>query len=202
MSKKEIGFTDTLKLRTDSTSQISLLKKFFLYKAQSIKKSKKEIEIDFGFGPNKWEEKNNLIVLTGPLNKHYFQKQVKTNSDINIDEINKNIHGPESTLEQINPNLLVGKWFVYKRINTENKKINRQTMISSISFEQKESVIGNAKMVSGGPDTECSVSLNSNGNIILTPKNQQNSLLKVFKQSEDELILEDESGIRYFLKKE
>lgn len=203
-NKQNLDYNDTFYLKSDSTGQVFLQKNHFLYKVVNAAKVDKKLIVNFGYGPNEWMVQKDNIVLADSLPKYYryFQLQPKRLPAFDFNEKQKAIDGPDKEISKIDESKLIGNWFVYKRINTGNKELNRKEMVSSFKFEQNGDILGNARMVNGGAKTDCKIKMGKDGRLMLTNSEGQSSSLKVFKQTENEIIFEDEHGIKCFLKKD
>lgn len=133
---------------------------------------------------------------------HVFARQPKDRSaaDASASLIDRTM--PAKPVNTIDAALLTGEWEAYnrKRKDGGKGKINYKTLIKTISF-RADAPENNRGFVSANNGTgKYAIKALKGGEIIITDEKGAQHHITVWKLTKDELILEDEDGILYFMK--
>jgi len=108
---------------------------------------------------------------------------------------------PEKPVNTIDTKLLDGQWQTYKRQQKDGKpgKLDYGAMIKTVSYMSATDQNGNNYVLTSNGDKRSIKSL-ENANIIVTDANKASHHIIVWKLTKDELVIEDENGILYYMK--
>lgn len=133
---------------------------------------------------------------------HIFARQLKDQSaaDATLSLIDRTL--PQKPVNSIDPALLTGKWEAYNRKRKDGQpgKINYKTLIKSITFHTaiQDNSYGSISTQNG--TVKAIKALKGSDIIIMDADEKKEHPIIVRKLTKEELIIEDEDGILYYLK--
>lgn len=198
--KKEQGFTDTLRLSGVNKQSMMLRKGAFQYKGEV-----NNDVLDLGY-TNMHIIKNTSeeIQLGDEDYIHIFSREQKDLSAADAVVKKNEIDLPEKPVQEVRLPWLYGSWNAYKRTgkNGPLQKLDYKKLITGLTVtEQKDKEGYMGTVVAGGSAPLYLVRECQGSTIRLTdPADQSVHSLTVWRQSADELVVEDEYGIIYYMK--
>jgi hypothetical protein len=194
LDKKPVTYTDTMRLLDVNKESMSLRKGSFLYKGTISNDLLDFGHLSFGIMKNNKEE----IRLRNEEFIHVFSREAKDMSAADAAAKKEAIDLPARPVDRIELSDLYGVWEVYKRQgrNGPLPKIDYHTLITRLSLSQGNGTLGTAS--AGGQQYQ--VRETKSSDLILVDKDQKEHSLKVWRLSKEELVIEDENGIIYYMK--
>lgn len=198
LNKKPVSYTDTLRLLQVTKESMSIRKGSFLYKGTISNDLLDFGYLTFGIVKNNKEE----IRLRDEEFFHIFSREAKDMSAADAATKKQGIDLPAKPVDNISLPILTGIWEVYKR-NSRNgplPQVNYATLITGLSvFEHNpDAPIGSVS--AGGKEPLYLIKEIKGSDLIVTDTAQKEHRLKVWRLSKEELVIEDESSIIYYLK--
>lgn len=195
LKEKSVTYTDTLHILKIEKNEVSLRDNGFLYKAK-IEKDK----LDFLYRSFKIVKNNDKeIRLKDEEYIYVFSREAKDMSAADAPSGATRLAIPSTPVNNLNLEEIEGKWKAYKRENRNgpSNQISVKKMITSFSFDSSDSEV----VLNGNESNAFKLVSEPNGVLKLTNQEAQVRTFIVWKLDSDELILEDEDNIVYFLKK-
>ncbi|WP_118976280.1 hypothetical protein [Taibaiella koreensis] len=199
LKQKAVAYTDTLRLSDITKESLNMRRGSFLYKG-TIQNDL----LDMGaltYGIDK--QTNNEIRLRDEEFIHVFSREARDLSAADAAAGKAAIDLPAQPVSAIDMTLLRGSWEVYKRKgkNGPLPKIDYSTLIKGLKTGEAtgEKAIGT---VSGGQGTGplYTIIKAEASDLVVADAAQKEHKIKVWRLSDSELVIEDESGIVYYLK--
>lgn len=200
LKKKEVSFSDTLRLSEVGKESMLLRKGAFQYKG-AINND----VLDLGY-TNLHIIKNNKeeIQLGDEDYIHIFTRESKDMSAADAAVKKAGIDLPSAPVEKIDHELLKGTWEAYKRSgrNGPLEKIDYATLIKTLSFElqKPEDYYGTITAGASADTPLYSIKDTKGSDLITDGRDKKEHRIKVWRLTADELVIEDESGILYYMK--
>ncbi len=198
---KEVSFEDTLYLQRPNQQEILLRKGAFMYKGKVDKKKLDMGYITYSIVKDNDEE----IQIQDNDYIHVFKKDQKDQSASDAAAKQKEIDLPAEPVKDINYTLLAGEWEAYKRTGKNGPllKIDYQTLIKTLVFssEPKDGYYGYITTNFIGGNVLYSIKGKEGSNLLTDNNIHKEARIKVWKLDDQELILEDENGILYYMKR-
>ncbi len=198
LNKKPVSYTDTLRLLQVTKESMSIRKGAFLYKGTISNDLLDFGYLTFGIVKNSKEE----IRLRDEEFFHIFSREAKDMSAADAAAKKQAIDLPDKPVDNISMPMLTGIWQVYKRSSRNGPlpKVDYATLITGLSiFEHNpEAHIGSVS--AGSKEPLFLIKEIKAPDLIVTDTTQKEHRLKVWRLSQEELVIEDENSIIYYLK--
>lgn len=198
-NKKNIPYTDTMRLLNVSKESMHLRKGSFLYKGEISNDL-----LDFGYEQyGIMRQTKEEIRLRDENYIHIFSREARDLSAADAAERRKAMMLPEQPVDSISRQLLSGIWEVYKREGKNGPLTNPDysTMITRVTVASDNGELRWGS-INGGLSQEIlyTISGASGPDLLIRDTAQQEQRIKVWRLSKEELVLEDARGIIYYLK--
>jgi hypothetical protein len=199
-SNKAVSYTDTLRLSDVTKDGMNIRKGAFQYKGQ-ISNDLLEIgDLQFGIMKNNREE----IQLRDEEFIHFFAREKKDMSAADATASKANIDLPATPVSTIDKNILNGNWEAYKRAGRSGPltKVDYKTLIKTLTFDMQKpgNYYGSVTTNFIGGEALYFIKDINASNLVTDDKNKKEHLIKVWRLTPDELVIEDENGIVYYMK--
>jgi hypothetical protein len=200
-SGKTIPYQDTLFLQKSAPSEISIRKGSFMYKGEVKGKM-----LELGHISYKIEKNNDKeIRLKDEDVLHIFTKAVKDTSAMDAIVRMPAIALPAAPVSALDPAVLQGEWEAYKRSgkNGPLTNIDYSKLIKAMSFypEPKEGNLGSVYITVKSNHPLYQVREIKAPYLAVADEEHKMHKLTVWKSDKEELIIEDEAGIIYYMKR-
>lgn len=201
LKDKKVSYTDTLYLQMLNKEEANLRKGSFQYKGKIDKKI-----FDLGYLTYKvLKNKDEEIQLQDDEFIHFFSKETKDLSAADAQTKMAAIELPADPVKYLDPAVLNGNWEAYKRTGKKGpqEKIDYKTLIKTLSFNKEKTDEGYGKVTTNyiGGATLYTIKEIKAPSLVVEDTDGKEHLIKVWKLSEQELIMEDEYGIVYYMKR-
>lgn len=201
LREKKVSYTDTLYLQMLNKEEANLRKGSFQYKGKIDKKIFDLGYITYKVLKNKEEE----IQLQDDEFIHIFTREAKDKSAVDAQSKMAAIELPANPVKDLDPELLNGDWEAYKRSgkNGPLEKVDYKTLIKTLSFNKEKTEGGYGKLTTNfiGGAALYTIKETKAPSLVVEDADGKEHLIKVWKLSEEELIIEDEYGIIYYMKR-
>ncbi len=196
LDKKPVTYSDTMRLLDVNKESMSLRKGSFMYKGTISNDLLDFGHLTFGIMKNTKEE----IRLRDEEFIHVFSREAKDMSAADAAAKKEAIDLPSKPVDRIELTTLYGIWDVYKRQgrNGPLPKVDYNTLITRLSIPQGNAGGNLGTASTGGQQYQVREAKGSN--LIIADKDQKEHLLKVWRLSKEELVIEDENNIIYYMK--
>ena len=198
--KKSVTYTDTFYLNSVSKSEMNLRRGSFIYKGKLEGRILQLGHIAYIVLKNTTEE----IHLQDEDFIHIFTREIKDQSAADASKKIAAINLPEKPVSEIKHELLNGDWESYKRASKKGplEKIDYKTLIKTLSFglQKPEDYHGSITTTFVGGQALYYIRETKGANLVVDDKEKKEHLIKVWKLTEEELIIEDENEIVYYMK--
>lgn len=200
LKKKAVSYADTLRLSDVTQDAMNVRKGAFQYKGSIANDV-----LDVGYliyQIMKFTKEE--IWLRDEENIHVFTRESKDMSAADASIKKAGIDLPASPVSNIDHQLLKGNWEAYKRSgrNGPLEKVNYKTLLKTLSFElqKPEDYYGSITTNFIGGDVLYYIKGTVAPNLVVDDKDKKEHLIKVWKLTSEELVIEDENGIIYYMK--
>jgi hypothetical protein len=198
LDKKPVSYTDTLRLQEVTKESMSIRKGSFLYKGTISNDLLDFGYLTFGIMKSSKEE----IKLRDEEFIHIFTREAKDMSAADAAAKKEAIDLPARPVDNISPELLAGVWEVYKRQgrNGPLAKIDYTTLITRLSVPEQKTGEPTGTVSTGGGKNLYQIKESKGSDLIATDAAQKEHRIKVWRLSKEELVIEDENNIIYYMK--
>ncbi len=198
--KKEIAYTDTLFLTYSGGEDIGIRKGGFVYNGKIIKNKLSLGYLEFDVLSKKEDE----ITLAADGNIHIFTRVLLDKSAADAYVKLKENELPTTVISAIDQDLLKGEWEAYRRVsrNGPMSQTDFKLLIKKAVFFD-ESQGGKLGLLYSTSPEDClyAVTAIEGGTLATQTGAGETVALKVFKADGKELIIEDQHGVLYFMRK-
>ncbi len=200
INQKDIAYTDTLFLTYNGGEEMGIRKGGFVYNGKVSQNKLNLGHIAFDVLSNTANE----IKLAKDSNIHIFTRVLldKSASDAPA-KIKENVL-PTNVVSSIDFNLLKGEWEAYKRVSRSGPlpKVDFNLLIKkAIFYDGVQNEISGVFYATTKENYLYAVTQSENGTLISNTKEGKTIVLKVFLADGKELIVEDQYGVLYFMRK-
>lgn len=198
LHQKEVSFTDTFYLNDVTAKSLYLRKGAFQYKGTINKRT-----VDLGYITLSIEKRtDNEIQLKDDQFIHIFTRQLKEQSAADAALKKTEIALPATPVQQISLPMISGKWEAYKREGKDGPlpKVDYTTLITRVIVTGKDSIGHYGQVYTNKALPAYQITAIQDSNIIAMDKNNAIRRFTVWRLSPDELVLEDENHIVYYMK--
>jgi hypothetical protein len=200
LSNKAVAYTDTLRLSDVSKDGMNIRRGAFQYKGQISNDLFEVGDLQFGIMKNDMNE----IQLRDEEFIHIFTREKKDMSAADAVARKANIDLPAMPVEAIDKNLLNGNWEAYKRGSRTGplSKVDYKSLIKTLSFDMQKpgDYYGTFTTNFIGGEALYSIKDIKASDLVADDKNKKEHLIKVWRLTAEELVIEDENGIVYYMK--
>lgn len=200
LTNKVVAYTDTLRLSDITKDGLNIRKGSFQYKGQISNDVLDVGDLQFGIMKNTKEE----IQLRDEEFIHFFSREQKDMSAADATVSKANIDLPAAPVGIIDKNLLDGNWEAYKRNSRTGPlaKVDYKTLIKTLTFNAQKSgdYYGTVTTNFIGGEALYFIKDIKASDLVADDKNKKEHLLKVWRLTPDELVIEDGNGIVYYMK--
>ena len=200
LSNKAVSYTDTLRLSDVSKDEMNIRRGAFQYKGQISNDLFEVGDLQYGIMKNDKEE----IQLRDEEFIHIFTREKKDVSAADAVASKANIDLPATPVETIDKNMLNGNWEAYKRSSRSGPlaKVDYKTLIKTLTFDMQkpDNYYGAVTTNFIGGEALYSIKDIKAADLVTDDKNKKEHLIKVWRLTLDELVIEDENGIVYYMK--
>lgn len=200
LSNKAVSYTDTLRLSDITKDGMNIRKGSFSYKGQISNDVLDVGDLQFGIMKNNKEE----IQLRDEEFIYVFAREKKDMSAADATASKANIDLPAAPVMTIDMNILNGNWEAYKRSSRSGplSKVDYKTLIKTLTFDMQKpgNYYGSITTNFIGGDVLYFIKDIKASDLVAEDKNKKEHLIKVWRLTVDELVIEDENGIVYYMK--
>jgi hypothetical protein len=200
LKNKPVAYSDTMRLLGVTKDGMGIRKGSFVYKGQINNDVLDVSGVIYGILKND----ENEIRLRDEEFIYVFAREAKDMSAADAVESKTRLDLPASPVAAVDKNILKGDWEAYKRTSRKGPmdKVNYKTLIKTLSFrnEKTGNYYGSVTTDFVGGASLYFIKDTGGSDIITEDKDQKQHLLKVWRLTADELVVEDETGIIYFMK--
>jgi hypothetical protein len=200
LSHKAVSYTDTLRLSDITKDGMNIRKGSFSYKGQISNDVLDVGDLQFGIMKNNKEE----IQLRDEEFIYVFAREKKDMSAADATESKANIDLPAAPIITIDKNILNGNWEAYKRSSRSGPlaKVDYKTLIRTLTFDMQKpgNYYGSITTNFIGGEALYFIKDIKASELVAEDKNKKEHLIKVWRLTVDELVIEDENGIVYYMK--
>lgn len=199
LDKKPVTYSDTMRLLDVNKESMSLRAGSFMYKGTISNDLLDFGHLTFGIMKNNQNE----IRLRDEEYIHIFSREAKDMSAADAAIKKEAIDLPAKPVDDVSKALLIGDWKVYKRKgkNGPLPKIDYKTLITDLSVQEQnpEDHIGGIR--AGATIEPLYLIMRSEGSdLIVIDAEKKEHRIKVWRLTKEELVIEDENGIIYYMK--
>lgn len=200
LSNKEVSYTDTLRLSDITKDGMNIRKGSFLYKGQISNDVLDVGDLQFGILKNNKDE----IRLRDEEFIYVFAREKKDMSAADAAARKADIDLPATPVTTIDKNILNGDWEAYKRSSRNGPlaKVDYKTLIRTLTFDIQKpgNYYGAITTNSIGGEALYFIKDTRAPDLVAEDKNKKEHWLKIWRLTVEELVIEDENGIVYYMK--
>jgi hypothetical protein len=200
LTNKAVSYTDTLRLSDVSKDGMNIRRGAFQYKGQISNDLFEVGDLQFGIMKNDKEE----IQLRDEEFIHFFTREKKDMSATDAVASKANIDLPATPVAVIDKSMLNGNWEAYKRSSRSGplSKIDYKTLIKTLTFDTQKpgNYYGSVTTNFIGGEALYFIKDINASDLVADDKNKKEHLIKVWRLTPEELVIEDENGIVYYMK--
>jgi hypothetical protein len=193
-----VTFKDTMQITGVTKDSLKIRRGAFLYPGAITNDL-----LDMGYDQYQIIKLNASEIKIGDQDYiHIFSKEAIDTSNNSIARSMQNMAAPLKQVNSIDTTVLKGSWQAYskkKKDAANTSPINYKTMITKLTFSGRNAQ-NNYGSVSTGSGDSYTIDGVSGGNISLKDNTGKLSKLIVYKANKEELIVEDASGLLYYMK--
>lgn len=195
---KAVTFSDTMRITDVTKDSLKIRRGAFLYPG-AINNDL----LDMGYQQYQIIKLDSTQIKIGDDTYIYTLSREPKSADAAVISNNiKEMSLPQEPVKSIDQTLLNGKWEAYNRKKKDGSsgKINYKTLIKSASFSTVQNKITGSINTSGNDAPLYIIEKLENAKIIVSDANKSMHQLIVWKLTKEELVIEDEDGIMYYMK--
>ncbi len=198
---KNISYTDTFYIQRPNDDEILLRKGAFMYKGK-VEKHK----IEMGYTSYSiLKNTKDVLTIKDDQYIHTFTKDYLDQSAKDAAQKKAEIDLPPKPVPDIDHELLSGKWLAYKRTGRDGPlaAVDYKVLIKTLTFDtpQDEGYHGFITTDYIGGNAIYSIKNSRNQYLIVDDENQEEHKITVWRLTPDELVIEDENKIIYYMKR-
>lgn len=200
LKKKAVAYTDTLRISGITKDEMNIRKGAFQYKGKIENDVLDLGYLTYGIMKNNQTE----VQLRDEEFIHIFTREKKDMSAADASAGKANIDLPAAPVREISPEMLKGDWEAYKRSNRSGPvaKVDYKTLIKTLSFspQKTKDYYGAITTDFIGGNALYHIKDTKAPALLLEDKDKKEHTVKVWRLTAEELVIEDEAGVVYYMK--